>query len=203
MSSNGGYGICGAFNVYSSTAKLGNWVEDKAGQELSSHPRPAVGMYVTNTQAHHIAPNDMVANPKLTQVKMMSTAELKAKNKEGTSYSLLFNHGKAMNIDERYRTANQERFKLKDYEERFARPANSLALERAKESVREIRSQFNQVRVVWGCGCGCGCVLCAVCRLCPNPNPNPPSFSPLPSPSHTHAHQHSNLAPVWLLLTRR
>lgn len=144
MSSNGGYGICGAFNVYSSTAKLGNWVEDKAGQQLSAQPRHAVGMYVTNTQAHHIAPNDMVTNPKLTQVKMMSTAELKAKNKEGTSYSLLFNHGKPMNPDDRYRTANQERFKLKDYEERFAKPSNELALERAKSSVREIRSQFNQ-----------------------------------------------------------
>jgi len=145
MSSNGGYGICGSFNVYSSTAKLGNWVEDTAGHRLASQPRPAVGMYVTNTQAHHIDPAHMVANPKLTQVKMMSTAELKAKNKEGTSYSLLFNHGKTMDADERYRTANQERFKLKDFEERFARPQNSLSLERNKQAIRETRAQFKQM----------------------------------------------------------
>ena len=149
MSSNGGYGICGAFNVYSSTAKLGNWVEDKAGQELVLKPRPAVGMYVTNTQAHHINPSDMVSHPKLTQVKLMSTAELKAKNKEGTSYSLLFNHGKPVSIEERYRTTSQEKFKLKDFEEQFSRPPNALASERAKDAKREIRAQFNQVGLMF------------------------------------------------------
>jgi len=131
--------------VYSTSAKLGNWVEDQAGKHLAQQPRPAIGMYVTNTQAHHIDPANMVANPKLAQVKMVSTAELKAKNKEGTSYSLLFDHGKPIAADERYRTANQERFKLKDYGERFARPSGSLALERNKQAVREIQAQFKQM----------------------------------------------------------
>ncbi len=144
MSSNGGYGICGAINVYSSSAKLGNWVEDKAGERLVVHPRPPKGMYITDQAANHIDPALMAQHPSTTHVKMMSTAELKAKNKEGTSYSLLFAHGKPVPNDERYRTANQERFKLKDYEERFARPEQGLAMERAKQAVREIRACYNQ-----------------------------------------------------------
>ena len=56
MSANSGYGICGAFNVYSSSAKLGNWVEDEAGMALAANARPAVGTYLTNTQACHIDP---------------------------------------------------------------------------------------------------------------------------------------------------
>ena len=86
MSANSGYGICGAINVYSSTAKLGNWVEDKAGESLARNPRPAVGMYVTDQASNHIDPAKMTVNPATKHVKMMSTAELKAKNKEGNAY---------------------------------------------------------------------------------------------------------------------
>ena len=50
MSANSGYGICGAFNVYSSSAKLGNWVEDEAGMALAANARPAVGTYLPPTK---------------------------------------------------------------------------------------------------------------------------------------------------------
>jgi hypothetical protein len=145
MSANSGYGICGAVNVYSSSAKLGNWVEDKAGEILARNPRPAKGMYITDQSANHIDPARMTVNPATMNVKMMSTAELKAKNKEGTSYSLLFDHGKPMKAEDKYRTSYRERFQLKDYEEKFARPENDLAHERAKDAVREIRAQFKQL----------------------------------------------------------
>ena len=34
--SKSGYGICGSLNVYSGTALLDNWVEDRMGVELVS-----------------------------------------------------------------------------------------------------------------------------------------------------------------------
>ena len=143
----GGYGICGAINVYSSTAKLGNWVEDKAGEEIARHPRPAKGTYVTDQMANHIDPTTMKVHPKLMQVKMMSTAELKAKNKEGTSYSMLFDHGKALKPADKYTTSNRDRFKLKDCEERFACAPRELEKNKAKDIVREMKDQYNSQAV--------------------------------------------------------
>lgn len=146
MAANTGYGICGAFNVYSSSAKLGNWVEDEAGQALAANPRPAIGVYLTNTAANHIDPKDMVAHPSMTQVKMLSTAELKAKNKEGTSYSMLFDHGKPVPADVRYRTAHRDNFfgRTKDKaDEAFARQDSDLAKAKAKQVCREIRAGYD------------------------------------------------------------
>ena len=145
MAANTGYGICGAFNVYSSSAKLGNWVEDEAGQLLASNARPAIGMYQTNTASHHIDPAKMEAHPSLTQVKMLSTAELKAKNKEGTSYSMLFDHGHPVPADVRYRTAHREQFFGRNAldEGLFARPDKKISQTQFKESMREARAGYD------------------------------------------------------------
>ena len=129
--------------MYSSTAKLGNWVEDCAGEEMTRNPRPANGSYVTDQMANHIDPGTMKAHPKLSQVKVMSTAELKAKNKEGTSYSMLFDHGKPLKASDRFETSYRERFRLKNYEERFASAPKALEKEKARDIVRELKNQYN------------------------------------------------------------
>ncbi len=140
MSANSGYGICGAINVYSSSAKLGNWVEDEAGQALASQARPAIGSYASNTRSSFIDPKDMIPHPSMTQVKMMSTAELKAKNKEGTSYSMLFNHGHSVPHNIRYKTANREHF-TEGME--FARKEHGLKKSMEKVAAREFKAQYD------------------------------------------------------------
>jgi len=144
-SQNTGYGISGAFNVYSSRAKLGNWVEDEAGIALASAPRPAKGIYITDSREKHCDPKLMTAHPSMTSIKMLSTAELKAKNKEGTSYSLLFDHGKEMTPTERYSTTHKEKFGRSDSAifELLARQQGDLARSKEKQTVREIKSLYN------------------------------------------------------------
>ena len=87
-----GYGICGAKNIYSSRTKLGNWTEDEAGVLISSVPRPGVCSYATEQRANYCSFENRPEPPALN-VKVPTAAELVAKNKEGSPYSLLFNHG--------------------------------------------------------------------------------------------------------------
>ena len=144
--SNTGYGIAGAVNVYNSKIKLGNWVDDEFGEERVKHERPARGIYLTDQMANHIDPKNMVAHPSMTEVKMMSIAEMKAKNKEGSSYSLLFDHGKPLEPNTRYRTNYRNEFSsTTENESNFARPNGELEKERAKRMVREIREKYSMV----------------------------------------------------------
>ena len=144
--SNSGYGIAGAVNVYTSKAKLGNWVEDEFGQEIVKHARPPRGSYLTDQMANHIDPQDMQAHPSTTQVKMMSIAEMKAKNKEGSSYSLLFDHQKQLTPNERYTTSYQSSYgRGPEVAAALARPNGDLEKERAKRMVREIRERYSMV----------------------------------------------------------
>lgn len=90
---NQGYGICGAKNIYSTQVKLDNWVEDRFGNDLkSNYDAPRKHHYETNTMRSYGAPdmNLLASQPVLN---IPSTQELKAKNKEGMPYSLLFDHG--------------------------------------------------------------------------------------------------------------
>lgn len=89
---NQGHGICGAKNIYSTKCFVDNWVEDKIGTTLAANPRPAQTLYSTNTSSSYIPPAEMPEAPPLP-ANMPSTLELKAKNKEGMPYSLLFEHG--------------------------------------------------------------------------------------------------------------
>lgn len=143
--SNTGYGIAGAVNVYNNKIKLGNWVEDEFGEDIVKYERPAKGLYLTDQMANHIDPVDMTAHPSM-EVKMMSIAEMKAKNKEGSSYSLLFDHGKQLEPQTRYRTSYRNAYAgTGDYERDFARPNGDLEKERAKRMVREIREKYSMV----------------------------------------------------------
>lgn len=105
---NQGYGICGAKNVYSTNVKLGNWVEDKIGRELANQPRR--GMITSDTETRlHFTPLENRPEPPNMPVNMPSNQELKAKNKDGMSYSLLFDHGiKPVSTDDRFTTCTME-----------------------------------------------------------------------------------------------
>lgn len=89
---NQGHGICGAKNIYSSSVRVDNWVEDNIGMQLASHPREPETLYRTNTMMSYIPPAEMPELPPMP-ANMPSTLELKTKNKDGMPYSLLFEHG--------------------------------------------------------------------------------------------------------------
>lgn len=89
---NQGHGICGAKNVYSSNVKLGNWVEDTIGLDLVQKGRHVESNYMSHTSLSYKAPNDQPPLPAMP-INMPTTEELKAKNKEGMPYSLIFDHG--------------------------------------------------------------------------------------------------------------
>lgn len=89
---NQGHGICGAKNIYSTNVKLGNWVEDTIGADLVQTERPVFKSYASNTSLSYMDPRDQPPLPSMP-INMPSTQELKAKNKEGMQYSLIFDHG--------------------------------------------------------------------------------------------------------------
>lgn len=89
---NQGHGICGAKNIYSTNVKLGNWVEDTVGADLVQTARPVFKSYASNTSLSYMDPKDQPPLPSMP-INMPSTQELKAKNKEGMQYSLIFDHG--------------------------------------------------------------------------------------------------------------
>ena len=74
----------------------------------------------------------------MTQIKMLSTAELKAKNKEGTPYALIFNHGTEQPTAERYATMSNIKFSRA---ENLSLARQNKELERG-QSKRLIREQY-------------------------------------------------------------
>ncbi len=86
---NQGHGICGAKNIYSSNAKLGNWVEDTIGMDLAQDERPVYTSYNSNTMLSYKDPKEQPPLPNLP-VSKPSLQELKAKTKEGMQYSFIF-----------------------------------------------------------------------------------------------------------------
>lgn len=89
---NQGHGICGAKNLYSTKVKLGNWVEDTIGMDMVEKGRVVESYYETNTACCYKDPKEQPPLPEMP-VNMPTTQELKAKNKEGMPYSLIFDHG--------------------------------------------------------------------------------------------------------------
>ena len=137
-----GYGIAGMKNSYNLKVKLDNWVEDEAGIYLTQQPRPSRGLYLSNAQEKHCDPREMTAHPSMTSIKMLSVAELKAKNKDGTSYAELFNHGPDMSRDERFNSTYKRLF-ARDSAAAFARQDLGLEKEKNKEQTREIKGLTN------------------------------------------------------------
>jgi hypothetical protein len=90
---NQGHGICGAKNNYSSTVKLGNYVEDYFGQQLSKVPRGAdLSAYKSVTMLSYAPLNERKPLPPVA-LNIPSPLELKTKIKEGMPYEILFEHG--------------------------------------------------------------------------------------------------------------
>ena len=85
-----GYGICGKKNAYSSKALLDNWREDIIASTSSLKEFKAVEHYQTVSNSTYIDPKSMVMHPNIVLAKTESVANLKARNKEGMPYSLLF-----------------------------------------------------------------------------------------------------------------
>jgi hypothetical protein len=144
--SNLGYGVAGHINQYNSSARLGNWVEDRAGVDLAAHPTSTIGIYTTTQTANHIDPKDMTSHPSLNNVKLMSVDELKAKNKDGTSYSMLFDHGKPVPPTVRYRSSHRaDFFSTQKFESKFARADKELAATKKKEAAITDRMALHPV----------------------------------------------------------
>ena len=85
-----GYGICGKKNVYSSKALLDNWREDVIASTSSLKEFAPTEHYQTVSRATHIDPKSMIMHPNILLAKTESVANLKARNKDGMPYSLLF-----------------------------------------------------------------------------------------------------------------
>lgn len=92
--SKAGYGITGSKNVYiNKNVRLGNWREDDIGSDLIKAERPGTTSYNTSTQVIGSVPSSRPTNNG-DNIKFLSQEELKAKNKVGLHYNLLFQHGK-------------------------------------------------------------------------------------------------------------
>lgn len=90
MKRNQGYGICGMKNIYSSKSLLDNWVEDNFGRDLVAMNRSHKMDFQTESSSTMIDPTKMTRKCTLPEVKVESVEVVKAKNKEGMPYSLLF-----------------------------------------------------------------------------------------------------------------
>jgi hypothetical protein len=88
---NGGYGISGAKNIYTSKVRIGNWVEDQFGGHLASRPRPDKTVYKSCSHAEFEKYD--VTNSSQDGSRLLSATELKSKNKDGLNYAILFAHG--------------------------------------------------------------------------------------------------------------
>lgn len=139
---NQGYGICGAKNIYSSKSKLDNYVEDLIGQDLAKQDRGGRGIYETNTMRSYVHPSKQPLPPAMP-VSMPTTQELKAKNKDGMSYSLLFEHGiKDIGPEDRYKSVAKLMIMNRKSDEPEA-DANPLSREKLKDRVHDLRLSYN------------------------------------------------------------
>jgi|Transcript_26863 hypothetical protein len=92
-----GFGITGSKNVYiNKTVRLGNWREDAIGSDLIElgRARSSPLNYNTSSQLIGSVPSSRPATTNGENIKFLSQEELKAKNKVGLPYALLFEHGK-------------------------------------------------------------------------------------------------------------
>lgn len=139
-----GYGICGAKNIYSSKVKLGNWIEDEAGYLNASMSRPGSLQYSTEQSQKYCSLNLRPEPPQLN-VKIPTAAELVAKNKEGTPYSLLFNHGiSEVPSQERFQTMGKLTLGSSDSIKDFALPERSLEKQKSRRNQKDLDASFKK-----------------------------------------------------------
>lgn len=90
-----GFGICGHKNVYTAKVYDGNWSEDKIATELLLTREIQAPSYQTEQRGNFQNPTNIPEDPRIASVKLESMDDIRAKNKEGLSYSLIFDHGAA------------------------------------------------------------------------------------------------------------
>lgn len=140
---NQGYGICGMKNIYSSSSLLGNWVEDNFGRDLVEMKRSSKRSFDTEYSQNHIDPGTMVSKSKhLPEVKLESVEVLKAKNKEGMPYSLLF--GAADEAHEDFYRSTAHLAQINDDSGRFTLPEHTLERTKARNRLKEKDAAFRK-----------------------------------------------------------
>lgn len=154
----GGHGITGSKNIYCSKTNIGNWVEDHIGQDLVSNPRQATTLYETSSMNEYIDPSlqTVRSGPNhakfANSVRYLSKSELKAKNKEGLSYTLLFQHGlheEDISPGERYNSQlslsySQSKLEVSGGDEGLhASTPPPVAVQKQREKLKEIRKQLD------------------------------------------------------------
>lgn len=88
---NRGYGIAGHIGSYTGSVRHGNWVEDRLAAERIRNPPSVYKNYTSEYGANYSQRYDVDPAEKTKQARL--TADLKAKNKDGMSYTTLFEHG--------------------------------------------------------------------------------------------------------------
>ena len=155
----GGYGITGSYNVYTTKTHIGNWREDVIGTELAANPPSRMGMYETAARSDWIDPKLMVAqtgpnHAKFSEsVRFLSKEEMKAKNKDGLSYPLLFQHGmRGEDIPAGERYQSQLTLSFSDAKLKTSNNSNqdhpvelSAEVRRQREKAKEIKKDIDAV----------------------------------------------------------
>eukprot|EP01038_Epipyxis_sp_PR26KG_P006092 gene6092-8395_t len=146
--SNQGHGICGAKNSYSSKIRVGNWVEDNIGMDLSksksSNKLPVNNQYETIQAASYCPIEKRKELPSLP-VNMPTTQELKAKNKEGMPYALLFDHGvRDIPAEDRFKTTAMMVMSKpsETFNTTFERPHKTLERQKSKQNIQDLNLSF-------------------------------------------------------------
>lgn len=88
-----GFGICGHKNSYTAKVYDGNWSEDKIATELLMTRQVQKPSYQTEQRSNFQNPINIPEDPRIASVKLESMDDIRAKNKEGLSYALIFDHG--------------------------------------------------------------------------------------------------------------
>ena len=98
-------------------------------------PFPIPSSYLTTSRDTHCDPKEMTTHPNILKVKLESVRDLKARNKEGMPYSMLFtNEASLKNHGPLYMTSMQ-RFDAAGAGADFAIPTGRNVNERRKELV--------------------------------------------------------------------
>mmetsp|Transcript_11733 Transcript_11733/g.17773 ORF Transcript_11733/g.17773 Transcript_11733/m.17773 type:complete len:182 (-) Transcript_11733:146-691(-) len=131
-----GFGICGHKNSYSSYVRDGNWNEDKYGAEILVSRSRCQYSYDTEYSRNHCDPRDMQPDPRISSLKLPSIEDIRAKNKDGMSYSLIFEHGLTpLSAEERFSTTMTD---ANSNFKKFAIPEGSRQLSREKILSRDM-----------------------------------------------------------------
>jgi hypothetical protein len=131
-----GYGICGHKNTYTSKVYDGNWSEDKIATELLMTREVPAPSYQTEQRGNFQNPNEIPEDPRIATVKLESMDDIRAKNKEGLPYALIFDHRNGPQpAQERFKSQYQAA--ANETYQHFAKPEGSLYQRKLQEAEDE------------------------------------------------------------------